>query len=186
MKKFLLFLFVLIVLDFSGNVVFAAYHVKINELYASMKKYDGKQIRIEGEVIGDIVYHRDGAWINVNDDVYSKRSIAEGNKPKGQNSGIGIWVSKEDAKKVKFKGDYFHKGDIVYVEGIFSSNCPKHNGDIDIHAKKFMVVKQGYEIDHDINLKLAMISMGFFIFAASGYSIRRFRITRPGYRRVKA
>lgn len=186
MKKFLLFLFVLIMLEFSGNAVFAAYHVKTDELYAAMKKYDREQVSIEGEVVGDIIYHRDGAWINVNDDAYSKRSIAEEGKPKGQNSGIGVWISKEDARKIQYKGDYFHKGDVVYIEGVFNSSCLKHNSDIDIHAKKLMVVKQGYEIDHGINLKLAMISIGFFIFATVGYSIRRFYITRPGYRRVKA
>lgn len=184
MKKF----FLLLTLWLFGIAVvpaFSAQNVKTEELFKDFKSFDGKLVVVEGEVVGDIIYHRSGAWINVNDDVYARKSIAEGNKPQGPNSGIGIWISKKDAKKIRYAGDYFHKGDIVRVEGIFNSNCPEHNGEVDIHARELVIVEPGRRIKHEIDVKLAVIAIGMFIFTAIGYSIRRFHITAPGFRRSK-
>ncbi len=38
-----------------------------NELLAAPEKYDGKEIAYRGEVVGDIMWRGDHAWVAVND-----------------------------------------------------------------------------------------------------------------------
>lgn len=177
----------LLLLTFSSLPAFAhtkAVLVKTVDLYESPDKYDKRKVIIVGEAIGDIIFHEKGAWININDDIYAKKSIAEGGKRQGQNSGIGVWVSKKEAKKISFLGDYFHKGDIVQVEGIFNKDCNFHPGEMDIHAVNLTILKKGRKLEHPLNLPLAFFSLVLLAVAAVGFGIRHYVTTRPGFRRI--
>jgi len=119
--------------------------VPIEELIDNMKKFDGETVIIEGEVIGDCMVRGDYAWITVNDDAYSRKSIEEGGKRVGiSNIGIGVWIPKGETRSIEFLGSYKTKGDIVRVVGTFHMADSTHGGDTDIHATHLEVVKSGY------------------------------------------
>ncbi|TDT52038.1 DNA-binding protein [Fonticella tunisiensis] len=89
--------------------------------------YNGKEVTIRGEAIGEAMKRGDYGWVNISD----------GSLP------MGVWMKWEDAKKIKTFGDYKHKGDIVEVTGIFNKSCLEHGGDMDIHASNVKIVDPG-------------------------------------------
>ena len=124
--------------------------VKSDDLINNAREYDKKEVVYSGEVIGDIMQRGEYAWINVYD---------------GSNS-IGIWITYDEAKKIKYTGSYRYKGDIVEVTGIFNRACPEHGGDFDIHAKSMIVKKEGSEVKREINLTILYIAIAVFLIAA--------------------
>lgn len=123
--------------------------VSITSLIEDMKKYDGQRVTIEGEAVGDIMARGDNAWITVNDDAYSKKSIEEGGELVGMsNVGIGIWLPTTDARQIKVLGGYKNRGAKVRVTGVFHRACAKHGGDTDIHADVLEVLQPGHPFRH--------------------------------------
>lgn len=126
--------------------------VSCSELIDHSKKYDGKKIVFEGEAIGDILYRGSYAWINVSD---------------GNNSAIGIWMTKEQAQSIKTTGAYEITGDTVEIAGIFHAACSEHGGDMDIHATAVTVMKQGYMMKEKTPVWLKMLSVAALTAAAA-------------------
>lgn len=141
-----------------------------SELVENFKKYDGREVVFKGEVVGEVIKRGDFAWLNINDDPYSVKSIPAGGKPTGYNSGQSIWIPFDEARKVRFAGSYNFQGDIVEVKGIFHAACPEHNGEMDIHASSLKVLKTGQKINHSISrgriLTLAFLALILFFLAA--------------------
>lgn len=123
--------------------------VSITSLIENMKRYDGQRVTIEGEAIGDIMVRGDSAWITVNDDPYSKKSIEEGGELVGMsNVGIGVWLPAADARQIEVLGGYKHRGAKVRLTGVFHRACVKHGGDTDIHAGSLEIVQPGHPFSH--------------------------------------
>lgn len=123
--------------------------VTTNNLIQDMARYDGKVVTLQGEAVGDLMVRGQHAWITVNDDRYSNRSIEEGGELVGMsNSGIGVWVNAEDGRRVEIYGGYKYKGSVVRVTGVFHRACEQHGGDTDIHADTVVVLQKGYPFSH--------------------------------------
>jgi hypothetical protein len=117
--------------------------VTSDDLINNAKDYDKKEVVYSGEVIGDIMKRGENTWINVFD---------------GTNA-IGIWIKTEEAKKIKYAGKYSFTGDTVKVTGMFDRACSEHGGDLDIHANKIEIIKQGYYDIKKINYNFIIISV---------------------------
>jgi hypothetical protein len=127
----------------------AAEPVSIVRLIDDMPKYDGKEVTIRGEAIGDLMVRGTNAWITVNDDRYSDKSIEEGGALVGMsNAGMGVWVPEADTRDIKILGGYKNKGCKVVVTGVFHRACPEHGGDTDIHATSLRVTRPGHPFSH--------------------------------------
>ena len=140
--------------------------VSITSLIENMKRYDGQSVTIRGEVIGDLMVRGEYAWITVNDDKYSKKSIEEGGALVGMsNVGIAVWLPAADARQVKMLGGYKTKGAIVSVAGIFNRACKEHGGDTDIHASRITILQNGHPFSHPFKWDelLAIIVLGIAI-----------------------
>lgn len=164
---------------FAAPAAFANETVTIEELVSDMKKYDGKEVTIEGEAIGDVMVRGEYAWITVNDDAYSKRSLEEGGDFAGySNIGIGVWVPKQYAESINLAGGYKVAGDHLRVTGIFNRACHEHGGDTDIHADSLEVTRSGHEIPHGFQYGklLAVIILACAI--AFLWNLRRSKIKR--------
>jgi len=122
-------LFFLLVIPCGLHNIYADEPVPSSGLISDPKKYDGKIIYYEGEVIGDIMKRGEHAWINVND---------------GSNA-MGIWIKTPLADGIKYAGGYKLKGDIVKITGVFNRICTVHGGDMDIHATDMQIVTEGRE-----------------------------------------
>jgi hypothetical protein len=121
-------LFFLLTVNCSAfTICYAQEAVSSTELIQNVQEYDGRQVVYEGEVIGEIMKRKQGAWVNISD---------------GENS-IGVWMPLELAKAIKYEGGYKVKGDIVQVKGVFNRACVEHGGDLDIHAVSLLTIKSG-------------------------------------------
>ncbi len=155
-------------------------HVVEERIMGNMEYYDGKMITIEGEVIGDIMYRGDYAWITVNDDPYSlRKSLEEGGDFVGlSNQGIGVWVSREAAKKIMTCGGYKNKGDIVSITGEFHRACHEHGGDTDIHAANLEVISSGYAFSHPFSYGKLLAVMVLSLICIYLYYLRHQKIKK--------
>ncbi len=95
--------------------------VTSTELYDCPASWDGRLIAYEGEAIGGVLTRGDGAWVQVNDDVYAE---AAGPLPahrdyRGGNSGIGVFVPPTLAEEIDAVGGPQQRGDRIAVEGRF-------------------------------------------------------------------
>ncbi len=118
--------------------------ISSSDLINRAKEYDNKEVRYEGEVIGDIMMRGQHAWINLNDGI----------------NAIGIWADKAILKDVIYTGNFRFKGDIIGVAGIFHRSCLEHGGDLDIHANSVRKINPGGNIAKGLNfdkLKIVII-----------------------------
>lgn len=99
----------------------------LNDLINNGKLYDKKEVRVEGEAIGEALSRDKYSWININD----------------KTNALGVYMTNEDSIKVKMYGGYEKIGDTIEVVGTFNRACKEHGGDMDIHAKEVNVIEEG-------------------------------------------
>lgn len=151
----------------------------IQNLVGNMKKYDGELVTIKGEAVGDVMQRGDFAWITVNDDPYSKRSIEDGGGFQGlSNIGIGVWAPALDVKPIKIAGGYKYRGDQVLVTGVFHRACHQHGGDTDIHADSIEIVRQGHKFPHRFQFWKLAIAIFLALIIVALWNLRRSRIKK--------
>ena len=113
-----------------------------NDLIDRAKDYDGQSVVYEGEVVGDILYRGDYAWLNVFD---------------GTNT-IGCYVTARQAEQVSSVGGYGKRGDTVRVSGVFHRACAEHGGDLDLHADTVSILQAGGLFSMPVNPTLAILA----------------------------
>ncbi|MCK4267682.1 MAG: hypothetical protein KAX16_02520 [Actinomycetia bacterium] len=144
---------IVIMFCFSGP----AWAVGSKQLAKDAKKYDGKVVTFTGEVIGDTMERKDGVWLNINDDPYSRQGRVR--HLAGFNHGQGVLVPKKLVGKIT-TGRYGFRGDIVRVRGVFHANSPKQGGDMMINATSIRIIKSGFALPLPISAR--KISLAFF------------------------
>lgn len=155
----------------------------IQDLIENMKKYDGDTVTIEGEAIGEAMTRGEYAWITVDDDPYSTKSREEGGEFVGMsNIGMSVWITRQDAKLIKYFGGYKYRGDKVRITGIFHRACEQHGGDTDIHGDTLEVLREGHRFPKPLSIPklLAVIVLAAAI--AVLWNVRKVRARRspPG------
>ncbi len=145
MKKSLLILITGLMLVSTTFVHASDSKVSIYDLIENAKEYDGKEVVLEGEVIGDILDRGEYVWVNISD---------------GNNSAIGIYMSKELSSVIQTTGNYKTSGDRIRVVGTFQRACKDHGGDLDIHASSVELVSQGKTNDISYPSYYPLVAIG--------------------------
>ncbi|MHB9153085.1 MAG: hypothetical protein ACYC2S_10550 [Spirochaetales bacterium] len=117
------------------------------KLIDNAKAYDGHQVEITGELIGDVMVRGDYAWISI---------LNEG-------TAISAWIEKSMLPPDTSIGGYARSGDIVSLRGIFHRACPEHGGDLDIHATSLELVSKGASVNHPVNTSVVLISLTLLV-----------------------
>lgn len=104
--------------------------VSISELIERSAALEGTQVTIQGEAIGEALERGEYGWLN----------LADGT------GATGVWVRQSDLARIRFYGDYKHKGDVVRVTGTFHGACAEHGGDFDVHASALTMVEAGHPV----------------------------------------
>lgn len=148
--------------------------VPIADLIENMRKYDGKVVTIQGQAIGEGMVRGAYAWITIDDDPFSNKSVEEGGALVGMsNISMSVWAPSSDIEPIRFYGGYKNQGDAVRVTGVFHRACREHGGDTDIHATRFEVVRQGHGIIHSIQYpKLIAVILLSAIIALLWYALK--------------
>ncbi|MFO8076072.1 MAG: hypothetical protein ACQETV_08875 [Actinomycetota bacterium] len=95
--------------------------VTSTELYDCPQAWDGRLVAYEGEVVGGVLERADGAWAQVNDDVYAGAAgpLPAHREYRGANSGVGVLVPPALAAEIAAVGGPRQRGDRLAVEGRF-------------------------------------------------------------------
>lgn len=139
------------VMLFTGSQASAASAVPINDLIEKAIEYDGRTVTVQGEALGEVLERGEYAWVNISD---------------GGNA-IGIWMTLEDAEKIKFFGDYKNIGDTLLITGVFSRNCAEHGGEVDIHCGTLEILSPGHRVAEAVGLSKILITLLLAALAAS-------------------
>lgn len=124
--------------------------VNSNDLIDHAKDYDQTTVVYEGEVVGDILYRGDFAWLNVSD---------------GNNT-IGVYVTVAQASEISLVGRYGVQGDTIRVEGEFRRACAEHGGDLDIHASSVVRISAGQRVPMPLSRLTTILSIALPVPAA--------------------
>lgn len=114
-------------------------------LYECPDRYDGLVITYTGEVVGAVLQRGDRAWVQLNDDAYA---LSLGPLPShgvvaGANSGIGVSIPIEVARRIEHVGGPNQRGDVLTVRGVFRSADPADQGLATIQATEVLDVDAG-------------------------------------------
>lgn len=101
-----------------GEPAAAAARVSIADLLAGAERFDGAEVRIAGEVVGDVMLRGDHGWINVSDGT----------------GVIGVWVPASEVRGLQ-GGRYGLRGDVVEVTGTFRRADPRQGGETDVEGR---------------------------------------------------
>ncbi len=107
--------------------------IQIKDLLNTPWVYDGQEVIVRGEVIGNVMKRKDGVWFNVLDET----------------GAMGIWTESLDVYLQG--GSYNRTGTIVLVKGFFNRACPKHGGQIDIHSNEIDIISDSTERQHPLD-----------------------------------
>jgi len=140
----------LLLLPFSANA--AAGIVGSADLIEKASSFDGKTVTYGGEVVGDILYRGDNAWIGISD---------------GANT-VSVYIPAGEAKNISYVGGYRVVGDTVQITGVFHRACTEHGGDLDIHADAVNIVRAGHTEEDDPSAGLTAAAAVLFACAAGG------------------
>lgn len=127
--------------------------ISSTELINNAKRYDTKVVTYQGEVVGDIMIRGEHAWLSVNDNV----------------NALGAWTTKASLKEIKYIGNYWKKGDVIEVTGIFHRSCPEHGGDLDIHAQRIVKIRAGSLSSQPINKTKVSVAISLSIVVMLAY-----------------
>lgn len=164
----------------AGAVMGMGREVTIRELVENAENYDGQEVVIEGEVIGDLMIRGDEAWLTVNDDPYSVRSLVEGGDFAGlSNYSIGVRLPREETEGIRVLGSYKNHGDRVRVRGIFHRVDHASGGDMDIEGISLEVIKPGYPLPHPFAYWKLIVALALAAVAAYLGNIWRKRSGQP-------
>ncbi len=147
-KSILALICALLVICLIASPVSADTAIAINDLISNGTTYDGTQVTVQGEALGEAMQRGDYSWVNISD---------------GTNA-IGIWMKTEDARRITYYGDYKKIGDTIEVTGTFYLNCAQHGGDVDIHCTAMRIVSQGHLSSETISgTKIAIAAILFLL-----------------------
>lgn len=149
-KKTLLAVIALLLLVFPLSALADGTTVSSNELIDRAKDYDNQSVVYEGEVIGDVLYRGDHAWLNVFD---------------GGNT-IGCYVTAAEAKQITACGRYGVRGDQIRVSGVFHRACAEHGGDLDIHADTLKILSAGGSVHMPLSRVVTILAIALPLPAA--------------------
>lgn len=119
--------------------------VTSNELFDCPGFYDGRRVTYRGEAVGGVLRRDDGAWLQLNDDVYAQTGgrLPAHRDYQGGNAGVGVFVPLTLAEEIGVVGGPRARGDLVEVVGTYHRVDSVRNEASVIHAERGRVIRDG-------------------------------------------
>lgn len=117
------------------TLVLPQVRVTVEQLQHDPTAYAGRTVTVEGELVGDYGFRTEAVWVQLNDDPYVDRPLAETGGLAGSNQGIGVRIPRSlfsDAWGAP--GGYGIRGPVLLVTGPFRYNDPAEGGETFIDA----------------------------------------------------
>lgn len=122
--------------------------VPVADLLADSPAYDGTVIAVEGELVGDYGFRRNGwMWTQLNDDSYAREPIVDGGPRTGGNIGIGVRMTHEAAAGLDPVGGYRLRGPLVRLTGVWKHHDPDRRGESYLQVATVEVIEPGRRLE---------------------------------------
>jgi hypothetical protein len=164
-------------------VIFMVSTVPVSSLDAEPDTWDGEEVTVAGEIIGDFSVRGEIVWFQLNDDPYAVTPLSEGQELQGTNTGIGVRLPRSEWSEAwGGPGRYGRRGPIVEVTGTFLHNSPADQGETFIDGSSARLVEAARPISNPPASTLRAITGVLLTLIGLGlYNYGR----RPRYRRKR-
>lgn len=132
--------------------------VTSGELLDCPETWDGRQVRLVGEVVGGLLERGNRAWFQLNDDAYALElgPLPTHRDHRGLGGGVGVLAPLEELASLSFLGGPRSRGDIVEVVGMFHRVDPITREVAIVRADQVSVVSVGAQVrDQPVPLRRA-------------------------------
>lgn len=160
----------------SGNQVYVGqlsdssflYETSIADLAQASAYYEGLNVLVSGEVVGDRVNDETNGnhcWITLQDDAESPSTIA-------------VVMDKAQTDAIDTYGRYGQTGTTLQVFGTFHLSCRDHQGMSDIHAESASALEQGEADAPAVDRRVLIAGVGTVVLGLALlalYQVRRER-----------
>lgn len=148
--------------------------IAVSELLAEAESYDDTVISVEGELVGDYGFRRDGwMWTQLNDDSYAREPIVDGGPRTGGNIGIGVRMSHELAQGLDPVGGYRLRGPLVRLTGVWKHHDPDRGGESYLEVATLVVVEPGRRLEEGPDWPAVVAGLAFFAVAGLLWQTRQ-------------
>lgn len=156
-----------------------AVDVEANQLLSNPDEWDGRQVAVTGELVGDYSPRDDGVWVQLNDDSFVGSPIGAGGTPETTNTGIGARIPTDVFDRIEGPpGRYGRIGPIVRLEGIFRHSDAELQGETYLAVDAATTITPARDLpapgpDVWLAVGLALLSISGFVLYADRRKRRR-------------
>jgi hypothetical protein len=144
--------------------------VSSTQIYACPAAFDGLRITFAGEVIGEVIPRRGGAWVQVNDDDYALAvgPIGPHLEQRGFNTGLSVWLPDGLHERIEGVGRHGRRGDVVLLHGPLLRADPADGGGTTLRADRLEVLAPTVEVTEPLHRLQALVAAIMAMLAAAG------------------
>lgn len=148
--------------------------ISSTQVYLCPSAYDGKQVTYVGEVVGELLPRRGGAWAQVNDDEYALVTgpVVGHRERAGFNTGLSVWLEGDLADRIEAPGRPALRGDVVLLRGTILRADPDDGGGITLRATELETLAGPLQLEPPLHtlqvvvaVVLALLAMGASLWA---------------------
>jgi hypothetical protein len=148
--------------------------VSSTQVHLCPSAFDGLEVTYVGEVVGDILRRRGGAWVQVNDDDYAlvNGPVIGHRERAGFNTGLSVWLEGDLADRIEQPGRAAVRGDVVLLQGTLLRADPDDGGGTTLRVHTMRTLAGPLEIEpplHTVQLWVAVVlslaALGATLFA---------------------
>lgn len=127
--------------------------------------HDGLEVRLVGEVVGDVLLREGGAWLTLNDDAHAREAgplVGHGAR-RGTNRGLAVWAPDGTHERLGTPGRAGRRGDLVVVVGTVHRADPADRGGLTVRASDLEVLVPGAVAEaplHQPQALAALVALG--------------------------
>ena len=159
-----------------GPPAMAAESVSATMLLQSPQEFDGQQVTVVGELIGDYGYRDDGTvWTQLNDDPYAFNPLRDGGRLLGGNVGIGIHGAVGLFDGIDPPGRYNRVGPLVSATGTWRYHDPDRGGETYLEVDSLHIMRAGRQLSESVPTTTLVLGTVLVIAAAGALLLARRR-----------
>lgn len=151
--------------------------VPVVVLITDSAAFDGAEVAVRGEVIGDFQRRADGVWVQLNGDAYVDAPLRDGGEPVGSNVGVAVRIPTAvfDGLGVATPGGYRMRGPVVLITGEWRHHDEARGGESYLQAVSAEVLESERPLDEEPAWWAAIIGMILLVIGIAPVLLRRRR-----------